>query len=748
VSSNMRRPVRTLVVAVLLSALVSLLTFVSAGTANADSAPPLQFPAVNANPFYANIVTSPAGEVTIGCSKDGAQDLTTYSATGAIVRQIPRTSQIDGVDDCIQTPAVDKNGVVYGQPYSQTRGVYGPNLLAYSGNTLEWKYPLTCGSSGVSVSAVGANGNIYALARFSDGVHLIGIAPDLAAGQTVPAKVLDIKVADDCNMTLRPYKDGIVLHGQATPVRYYSYSGAFLGETNGNIFSEKLNAEGQLFNFSYTAGSYTSASVSMYNPATGTTAWTTVASTPGANVSQVQSLQPLPGGGVAVLLLEQKMVSGVPAVPTEYVYTVATLNGAGQKVRAVTYINQDGQGTKYGNIAMLADSSGKLILVRELTVPSGISYPSTIAGISISATDLSSGAVTYTGALSGTTGASAHGYRSFYAGDNGPTTGPNTLYLMAACSGNCTDFHPKLYPITVTGIGVEYPRGAFITRAPRPSAAYVALGDSFSSGEGVPPFEASTNIDGVNVCHRSTVAYARLIAGTSAKIPSLGATGFRACSGAVTTNVTDLAQWNEGIQLDWWPDTATRLVTLTIGGNDIKFSDFGSACFFSTCDVGSVAYNNSLNLINNELPSKLEATYKRILAYAPNAKIYVLGYPQVVANKLSNYPDDIRCAYLQDGNTKWGDARAARDIVTQLDAKIGTVVKRVQGLNSDNTRLTYVPMDGSDSPFIGHEICGTSSTSWFQNVDQATNDIKYVFHPNDLGQQEYSTVAGAAINAG
>jgi lysophospholipase L1-like esterase len=252
------------------------------------------------------------------------------------------------------------------------------------------------------------------------------------------------------------------------------------------------------------------------------------------------------------------------------------------------------------------------------------------------------------------------------------------------------------------------------------------------------------------------VAYPRLIAGTSAKIPPLGTGGFRACSGAVTTNVTDLAQWDESIQLDWWLDATTQLVTLTIGGNDVQFSDFATACVLNTCQVGSTAYNTSLNEINNNLPTKLEATYKRILQYAPNAEIYVLGYPQVVASKQSSDQFDSRCFYMYNsGSNSTGspyypreDSWAARDIVAKLNTKISIAVANVRALNTSNTRLTYVQMDAAGSPFIGHEVCGTDSTSWFQNVDQALNNLAYVFHPNDLGQEGYATVAGATINFG
>ncbi len=46
-----------------------------------------------------------------------------------------------------------------------------------------------------------------------------------------------------------------------------------------------------------------------------------------------------------------------------------------------------------------------------------------------------------------------------------------------------------------------------------PSPSYVAMGDSFSSGEGNPPFETGTDEEGVNECHRSPQAYPRLLQG-------------------------------------------------------------------------------------------------------------------------------------------------------------------------------------------------------------------------------------------
>lgn len=103
---------------------------------------------------------------------------------------------------------------------------------------------------------------------------------------------------------------------------------------------------------------------------------------------------------------------------------------------------------------------------------------------------------------------------------------------------------------------------------------------------------------------------------------------------------------------------------------------------------------------------------------------------------------------MKDGDSNWADARGARDIVTKLNAQIQQKVSDVRSMSVDNQRLVYVALDEEDSPFVGHEVCGTASSSWFNSTDQALSNINYVFHPNGLGQEGYATVVGAAINAG
>lgn len=127
---------------------------------------------------------------------------------------------------------------------------------------------------------------------------------------------------------------------------------------------------------------------------------------------------------------------------------------------------------------------------------------------------------------------------------------------------------------------------------------YVALGDSFSAGEGVPEFELGTAADVTpvpdgleerypndNKCHRSERgSYSqRLAADESIDVNLLPAT-FAACSGAVTRDVDRNNPKNSGEkpQVEHLSEF-TDLVTMTMGGNDVGFGDIAMLCTLGDC---------------------------------------------------------------------------------------------------------------------------------------------------------------------
>src|ERR1700736_496514 len=99
--------------------------------------------------------------------------------------------------------------------------------------------------------------------------------------------------------------------------------------------------------------------------------------------------------------------------------------------------------------------------------------------------------------------------------------------------------------------------------APALRGAYVALGDSYTSGPAIPNQDVAAG-----QCYRSDHNYPHLIA------PTIGATQFRdaSCSGAQTKDMTGTQKADVGPdnppQFDRL-DRNTRLVTLGISGNDI-----------------------------------------------------------------------------------------------------------------------------------------------------------------------------------
>jgi GDSL-like lipase/acylhydrolase family protein len=177
-------------------------------------------------------------------------------------------------------------------------------------------------------------------------------------------------------------------------------------------------------------------------------------------------------------------------------------------------------------------------------------------------------------------------------------------------------------------------------------ATYVALGDSYSAGEGLPPFEKGTDVDkgeGRNQCHRSrTGAYSVL---SPAKVlPKVTSRAFFACSGATSRDMQSIPpQTGRDRQVGQPQQTATvgektRYITLSAGGNDVGFGDLGSSCVEAVVGAAAVVRVPGTSCKAQVAASKkqLAATRKSLISLytdlvsrAPRATVVVLGYPRV-----------------------------------------------------------------------------------------------------------------------
>ncbi|HEY5224023.1 MAG TPA: SGNH/GDSL hydrolase family protein [Microbacteriaceae bacterium] len=140
---------------------------------------------------------------------------------------------------------------------------------------------------------------------------------------------------------------------------------------------------------------------------------------------------------------------------------------------------------------------------------------------------------------------------------------------------------------------------------------YVALGDSFTSGQGAPPYNPGP-------CLQSRYGSFPSIA---ASISRYRLTANLGCSGATAADVGVL-------QLPAVPAN-TALITLTVGGIDA-----GSDAILAACapDPSAPACGAAVAAAAGALPTvgpKLVALYGAIAQKVPKARILVLGYPHL-----------------------------------------------------------------------------------------------------------------------
>ena len=162
-----------------------------------------------------------------------------------------------------------------------------------------------------------------------------------------------------------------------------------------------------------------------------------------------------------------------------------------------------------------------------------------------------------------------------------------------------------------------------------PAARLLALGDSYSSGEGAGEYEPGTD-NGNNSCHRSRNAWPTLLAHQR----GLGVLPSIACSGAT---LTDLMSGRAGSgqperragQLARIAGDAT-VVTVTIGGNDLGFRSVIQDCIARDCVAKYHRPSGDvLDARIDDLARRLPAAYRAIQAAAPRARVFVVDYPRL-----------------------------------------------------------------------------------------------------------------------
>jgi len=266
---------------------------------------------------------------------------------------------------------------------------------------------------------------------------------------------------------------------------------------------------------------------------------------------------------------------------------------------------------------------------------------------------------------------------------------------------------------------------------------YVAIGDSFASGEGAWDYEDGTDFDdrddlwpfnndeeAHNRCHRSGNAYSQIL---SENNDFAGGTNFRACSGAT---IEDLNNPNDGntdepTQYDALNED-TSLVTVSIGGNDLGFADVLKDCIINGArGVGFIekCQDKHGQRIEDRLVTlydDLMAEYAEIRRRAPNARIIVVGYPPL---------------FVDNPSDSYGNLLFAEDQVwmNEQAAALNAVIRQAAA----DSGVEFVD---PTSAFQGHGI--GSDDPWFNDLDWGGPGFSLVdpssFHPNAQGHQAFA----------
>lgn len=212
-----------------------------------------------------------------------------------------------------------------------------------------------------------------------------------------------------------------------------------------------------------------------------------------------------------------------------------------------------------------------------------------------------------------------------------------------------------------TGVGNAFAVSINQAGYVRPKNNYLAMGDSFASGEGDMDddwYEAGTNTAD-NKCHLSKRSYPYLISDVmrSSDFHSV------ACSGAKQIHLLNVIQQNKADKISWVPgwqpqqeyleNIAPAYITLSVGGNDVGFAAKLSECVLTGWQ-GKIPIPDTCKYADNEEArsqvakeialqyKELKNTYSQIIDKTDKkTKLYVVGYPQFVQGVGGNCANNV-----------------------------------------------------------------------------------------------------------
>ena len=258
--------------------------------------------------------------------------------------------------------------------------------------------------------------------------------------------------------------------------------------------------------------------------------------------------------------------------------------------------------------------------------------------------------------------------------------------------------------------------------------SYVALGDSFTAGPGIP-----NQIPESGGCGRSDGNYPHLVAA------ALSVDRFTdvSCGGATTEHMAQAQPLPGGLtngpQLDA-VSTDTDLVSLGIGGNDIGFAEIIVACAAHSLLLPITAPCRAHYTRNgDELGARIAATAPKVAAVlaairerAPGARILVVGYPVILPDR---GPGCWPLVPIAVGDVAW---------LRTVEARLNTMLAG----EAARAGATFVDTYSSS---VGHDVCRLPGRKWVEGFIPTAPAAPV--HPNALGMANTAEQLLASVAA-
>lgn len=238
------------------------------------------------------------------------------------------------------------------------------------------------------------------------------------------------------------------------------------------------------------------------------------------------------------------------------------------------------------------------------------------------------------------------------------------------------------------------------------TGAYAALGDSVAAGAGLE--------GGVAPCYRSTAAYGYTVSQSiGLPIDHLACTGAKADEGLYDE------QERDGYILPAQIDQAfnggnPNLVTITIGANDARWTQFIRQCYYIRCGYDIDTARFAAYLVDLKLELNIVMARIHTLSNGAPPQVIVTGYYSPFSSATCTETENLTAQ-----EKSW------------LNSRTNSLNRAIKGTVDKYSYAKFAPVS-----FAGHEIC--SSDPWIQGP---TSPMP--FHPTVAGQR---TIASAVLD--